>query len=130
MKSHKLHNVWWLVSTLLPLLMLVSSSQSTPLNIQAATEPQPQPQQLANSLLGERPMILIKHNVEPQHLNGYNIIRDPQGQPCLTISWKTNPDGSGPQDPQIYAVDGYFKLVERPQPQPQPQPATQSPNKQ
>ncbi|KAH8270619.1 hypothetical protein KR018_012312 [Drosophila ironensis] len=73
---------------------------------QTQTAPQPQPVQ--------RPVVFIENNIGPEDVKNYQITRprDPKpGEPCLTISWKTNPDGSGPDFPNIYIGNGYFGIM-------------------
>jgi len=63
--------------------------------------------------LRQRPILFIKNNVTPEDAKNYQITieRDAKpGEPCLTISWKSNPDGSEPAEPQIYMVNGYFNI--------------------
>ncbi|XP_023171401.1 uncharacterized protein LOC111599838 [Drosophila hydei] len=62
----------------------------------------------------QQSMLLIQNNVRPEDAKNYEIAmpKEPKpGEPCLTISWKTNPDGTGPEDPQIYLVNGYLKIM-------------------
>ncbi|XP_030571381.1 uncharacterized protein LOC115770286 [Drosophila novamexicana] len=90
---------------LLPLLLLMLASVwSQPLNKQPETE----------GSVAQRPVFLIENNVNAEDAKNYQITIPKEvkpGEPCLTISWKTNPDGSGPDDPRIYMVDGYFKIM-------------------
>lgn len=61
----------------------------------------------------QQPILLIQNNLSPEQASNYKITmpKAPQpNEPCLTISWKTNPDGSGPDAPRIYFVDGYFQI--------------------
>ncbi|XP_034109598.1 uncharacterized protein LOC132793042 [Drosophila nasuta] len=107
MKSKTLHKS--LILLLLMLLLFVFFPPS------ARCQPLTPPDEPAK----QRPFIFIKHNASPEDAKNYQITieKDPQpGEPCLTISWKTNPDGSGPSDPQIYLSHGYFKIVTASQP--------------
>lgn len=65
----------------------------------------------------QRPILLIQNNLSPDQASNYKITipKAPQSnEPCLTISWKTNPDGSGPDAPRIYFVNGYFQIMSPP----------------
>lgn len=62
----------------------------------------------------QQQMLLIQHNMSPDQAPNYQISipKAPQpNEPCLTISWKANPDGSEPDIPQIYLVNGYFQIM-------------------
>lgn len=62
----------------------------------------------------QRPVFFIKNNIRPEDAKNYQITvpKDPKaGEPCLTISWKSNPDGSEPAFPQIYMGNGYFGIL-------------------
>ncbi|EDW19460.1 uncharacterized protein LOC6583314 [Drosophila mojavensis] len=101
MKSTKtLHK---LPSLLLLLLLLLVSVWSHPM-----------PDVAVPGSEAQQSLILIQNNLRPEHAKNYEISvpKAPQpGEPCLTISWKTNPDGTGPDEPQIYLVNGYFKIL-------------------
>ncbi|EDV51892.1 uncharacterized protein LOC6546169 [Drosophila erecta] len=103
MKSEALHKLL----ALYPLLIACAWSQ--PLNPaqQPATHQQPPAVQ--------QPVIFIKHNVGAENAENYRITlpsKDLQaGEPCFTISWKTNPDGTGPGEPQVYMGDGYLGIL-------------------
>ncbi|KAH8419598.1 hypothetical protein KR222_008137 [Zaprionus bogoriensis] len=67
-----------------------------------------------NVVQPQRPVILIQNNLKPAEARDYQITIPKAAQPdepCLTISWKTNPDGTGPDAPRIYFVDGYFHIA-------------------
>ncbi|XP_064544917.1 uncharacterized protein LOC135432947 [Drosophila montana] len=89
---------------LLLLMLMLACVWSHPLNKQPETE----------GTVAQRPVFLIQNNVNAEDAMNYQITIPkeitPQ-DPCLTISWKTNPDGSGPGEPRIYLVDGYFKIM-------------------
>ncbi|XP_032595588.1 uncharacterized protein LOC6556812 isoform X2 [Drosophila grimshawi] len=90
---------------LLLLLLLVSGAWSYP----SANQ---QPESVA--IVAQRPILLIQNEMSPEDSKNYEITipKDVKpGEPCLTISWKTNPDGTGPGDPKIYMVNGYFRIV-------------------
>jgi len=75
------------------------------------TEQQPTNQQMPPV---QQPVILIKHNISADDAKNYHITipKDPKaGEPCLTITWKTNPDGSGPGEPEIFMGNGYFGII-------------------
>ncbi|KAH8370999.1 hypothetical protein KR093_005890 [Drosophila rubida] len=109
MKSKTLHKSQLLLLLMVMLLLaLLSSARCQPLSPPESSEP-----------LRQRPFIFIKNNASPEDAKNYQITieKDAQpGEPCLTISWKTNPDGSGPADPQIYMAQSYFKFVRDVQP--------------
>ncbi|XP_016983169.1 uncharacterized protein LOC108047482 [Drosophila rhopaloa] len=88
--------------------LLIACAWSQPLN---STQQQPTYQQVQPV---QRPFFLIKHNVRPEDAKNYHITipKSPKaGEPCLTITWKTNPDGSGPSQPQIFMGNGYFGVI-------------------
>ncbi|EDW46484.1 GM14956 [Drosophila sechellia] len=64
----------------------------------------------------QQPVILVKHNIGTENAENYRITLPSKdlkaGEPCLTITWKTNPDGTGPDEPQIYMGDGYFRILQ------------------
>ncbi|XP_016955317.1 uncharacterized protein LOC108028168 [Drosophila biarmipes] len=102
MKSEALHKFL----AFCPLLIVCAWSH--PLN---PTQQQPTYQQ---TLGVQHPVILIKHNINADDAKNYHIAvpQDPkEGEPCLTITWKTNPDGSGPAQPDIFMGNGYFGLI-------------------
>ncbi|XP_023033417.1 uncharacterized protein LOC26530070 isoform X2 [Drosophila willistoni] len=111
MKSHKLHKF----QMLLMLTMIAASAWSQPY-----IKPEALPTLTSSSHQApvqsiHQPFLVIQNNVKNlQDLKDYEI-RIPkapqQNEPCLTITWKTNPDGSGPDDPKIYYVDGYFRIM-------------------
>ncbi|XP_017058883.1 uncharacterized protein LOC108099765 [Drosophila ficusphila] len=88
--------------------LLIACAWSHPLNSthqQAAYQEEPPVQ---------RPVIFIKHNLRAEDAENYQIAipKDPKaGEPCLTITWKTNPDGSGPGEPRIFMGSGYFGII-------------------
>nr|NP_001097636.1 uncharacterized protein Dmel_CG34253 [Drosophila melanogaster]ABW08564.1 uncharacterized protein Dmel_CG34253 [Drosophila melanogaster] len=104
MKSEALHKFL----ALYPLL--IACAWSAPLNPsqQQATYQQP--------LTVQQPVILVKHNIGTENAENYRITLPSKdlkaGEPCLTITWKTNPDGTGPDEPQIYMGDGYFRILQ------------------
>ncbi|ALC44382.1 CG34253 [Drosophila busckii] len=109
MKSAALHKLLTLL-TLLLLLMFVVPAYSQPLS-QPSAAPTSAPAAAA-----ERPLILIENNVKPEDASNYQITlpknaKPGVAEPCLTISWKTNPDGSQPDLPRIYMVNGYFQIM-------------------
>ncbi|KAH8333021.1 hypothetical protein KR074_011352 [Drosophila pseudoananassae] len=62
----------------------------------------------------QRPVFFINHNIRPEDAKNYQITvpsAPKAGEPCLTISWKSNPDGSEPALPQIYMGNGYFGIL-------------------
>ncbi|EDW29515.1 GL22725 [Drosophila persimilis] len=72
------------------------------------TPPEHQPQTI------DRQLLLIENNVSAEDAQNYHIAiprKAKAGEPCLTITWKTNPDGSGPDYPRIYMADGYFRIM-------------------
>ncbi|XP_017071997.1 uncharacterized protein LOC108108454 [Drosophila eugracilis] len=102
MKSETLHKFLILCS------LLIACAWSQPLN---PSQQQATYQQLPAD---QRTIVLVKHNLRPQDAKNYQITipKEPkEGEPCLTISWKTNPDGSGPGVPQIYMGNGYFGIL-------------------
>ncbi|XP_036672132.3 uncharacterized protein [Drosophila suzukii] len=102
MKSEALHKLL----AFYPLLIVCAWSH--PLN---PTQQQPTNQQMPPV---QQPVILIKHNISADDAKNYHITipKDPKaGEPCLTITWKTNPDGSGPGEPEIFMGNGYFGII-------------------
>ncbi|XP_017111779.1 uncharacterized protein LOC108135542 [Drosophila elegans] len=102
MKSETLHKFLAFCS------LLIACTWSQPLN---STQQQTTHQQLPPV---QRPVFLIKHNIRAEDAKNYHITipKDPKsGEPCLTITWKTNPDGSGPAEPQIFMGSGYFGIL-------------------
>ncbi|XP_034478153.1 uncharacterized protein LOC117784511 [Drosophila innubila] len=99
MKSKTIHKFWTLSALLLMLFAFVSVRS--------------QPLSPPDDAFRQRPILLIENNASPEDAKNYQITIEKDakpGEPCLTISWKTNPDGSGPADPKIYMVNGYFKI--------------------
>ncbi|XP_068143418.1 uncharacterized protein [Drosophila tropicalis] len=126
MKSHKLHKFQMLMMT----MMIAASAWSQPLDIKPEALPTLSSSHQEPVQPIHQPLLVIQNNVNnPQDLKDYKIMipkAPQQNEPCLTITWKTNPDGSGPDDPKIYYVDGYFRIMpsirEQQQQQPQRQP--------
>ncbi|XP_017008594.2 uncharacterized protein [Drosophila takahashii] len=87
--------------------LLIACAWSQPLN--------PNQQQVAFQQTSPvHPVILIKHNIRAEDAKNYHITipKAPSAaEPCLTITWQTNPDGSGPDEPQIYMGNGYFGII-------------------
>ncbi|KAL7734561.1 hypothetical protein ACLKA6_010873 [Drosophila palustris] len=105
MKSKTLHK-FLALSALLLMLFACLSVRSQPLAPPDDT-------------FSQRPVLFIQNNASPEDAKDYQITIEKDakpGEPCLTISWKTNPDGSGPADPKIYMVNGYFKIMPFPSP--------------
>ncbi|SPP77424.1 Hypothetical predicted protein [Drosophila guanche] len=118
MKSEALHK---LLLALCVLLIACAWSQplATPQQLeQQQQQPERQPQTI------DRQLLLIENNVKAEDAQNYQITiprKAKAGEPCLTITWKTNPDGSGPDYPRIYMADGYFRIVPPSMPTEQPQ---------
>ncbi|KAH8240188.1 hypothetical protein KR032_012110 [Drosophila birchii] len=76
-------------------------------------------QQLQSSINQQLPsasqsVLFIKNNLRPEDAPNYQIIipKDPRAnEPCLTITWKANADGTEPESPQIYMGNGYFRIM-------------------
>ncbi|XP_039486510.1 uncharacterized protein LOC120448534 [Drosophila santomea] len=106
MKSEALHKFLAFCS------LLIACAWSQPLN---PSQPQATHQQLPAV---QQPVIFIKHNIGTGNAEDYHITLPSKdlkaGEPCLTITWKTNPDGTGPAEPQIYMGDGYFGILTSP----------------
>ncbi|KAI8041764.1 uncharacterized protein LOC128257334 [Drosophila gunungcola] len=102
MKSETLHKFLAFCS------LLIACAWSQPLN---STQQKTTHQQL---LPVQRPVFFIKHNIRAEDAKNYQITipKNPEaGEPCLTITWKTNPDGSGPAEPQIFMGSGYLGIL-------------------
>lgn len=86
-----------------------------PVRVQPVGDQPQQPQTVqAQRIQPEQPMIFIQHNMSPDQAPNYQISipKAPQSnEPCLTISWKANPDGSEPDIPKIYIVNGYMQIM-------------------
>ncbi|KAH8368713.1 hypothetical protein KR084_008514 [Drosophila pseudotakahashii] len=88
--------------------LLIACAWSQPLN------PNQQQVNFQQMTPVQHPVILVKHNIRAEDANNYHITipKAPSaGEPCLTITWKTNPDGSEPDEPQIYMGNGYFGII-------------------
>ncbi|XP_002135163.2 uncharacterized protein [Drosophila pseudoobscura] len=97
MKSEALHKLLAFCA------LLIACAWSQPL-----TPPEHQPRTI------DRQLLLIENNVSAEDAQNYHIAiprKAKAGEPCLTITWKTNPDGSGPDYPRIYMADGYFRIL-------------------
>ncbi|KAH8379348.1 hypothetical protein KR009_004337 [Drosophila setifemur] len=91
--------------------LLIACAWGQPFDSNQQEQQQPPEQQLTPV---QRPFIFIKNNLRAEDAGNYKITipKDPKtGEPCLTISWKTNPDGSGPDFPQIYMGNGYLGIM-------------------
>ncbi|XP_022208329.1 uncharacterized protein LOC111064834 [Drosophila obscura] len=103
MKSEALHKLLLLAFCALLIACAWSQPLATPQQLE-----QQQPQTI------DRQLLLIENNVNAEDAQNYQITipkKAKAGEPCLTITWKTNPDGSGPDYPRIYTADGYFRIM-------------------
>ncbi|KAH8376501.1 uncharacterized protein LOC110178983 [Drosophila serrata] len=80
----------------------------------AWSQPLDTTQQRQQPPVAPQSVFFIKNNIRPEDAPNYQITipKHPNAnEPCLTITWKTNPDGTGPESPQIYMGNGYFGIM-------------------
>ncbi|KAH8233838.1 hypothetical protein KR038_011511 [Drosophila bunnanda] len=93
--------------------LLIACAWSQPLDLTQ----QHQPATYQQLPVAPQSVFFINNNIRPEDAPNYQITipKDPRAnEPCLTITWKTNPDGTGPESPQIYMGKGYFGIIPPP----------------